>query len=435
MEILNLKGTVVLEKHLKAFGKEDKRNIVHQGGTRSSKTYSIAQGFVIQLLKETDAPLTIVRKTMPSLRTSVMRDFFEILTTSELYDPACHNKSESTYVLNDNLVEFISLDQPQKKRGSKRKYLWLNEANELTFEDYMQLNMRTSGKVVLDYNPSDEFHWIYDKIVPREDTEFIQSTYLDNPFLERNLVSVIEDLKNVDANYWLIYGLGEKGHAVSTIFPKWDTVNYYPEEIDDETWGIDFGYNVPSAIVRCGIKDGVEAYIDELLYATKMTNADLIEELKLLIPKPRRSYTLLKADSAEPDRIQEICDAGFYCEPCRKGKGSVKDSIDVVKRFNLHLTKRSVNIQKEIKGYKWRVDKDGNVLDEPVKFKDHAMAGIRYAIGDGIDEIEFIKDSVQGRDRDMAIIGAVDKSDERRRDSDEDGGGKRDSSFENMELL
>lgn len=430
MRTLNIKGTVVLDKNVKAFANADIRFIVNQGGTRSSKTFSLAQLFVITLMQTKNKVLTIARKTMPSLKTSVMRDFFEILRDQKIYDEALHNKTEHTYRLHGNLVEFMSLDLPQKKRGAKRDYLWLNEANEFTYEDFMQLNMRTSEKVILDYNPSDEFHWIYDRVVPRDDTVFIQSTYKDNPFLPVHLINTIEDLQNEDDNYWRIYGLGEKGQSSVTIFTKWDVIPAFPEDVDDIIYGIDFGFNHPSVILRIGVKDAREVYIDELLYATKLTNSDLIEHLKTFIPESERATTLIKADGAEPDRIKEICDAGFNCEPARKGKGSVKDSIDVVQRFNLHITKTSPSTIKEVKGYKWRVDRDGHTLDEPVKFMDHSMDSIRYAIGDGLDMGEFVKDSVQGSTRDTA---KEDQELEAREYASMGAGGTRDTSSSNME--
>ena len=162
------------------------RITVLQGGTRSGKTYSILLGLIEFAWKNKDKGLyiTICRKTFPSLRASSMRDFFQILEKENLYLPHNHNKTQHTYELYGNVFEFISTDQPQKVRGRKREVLFMNEANEFTFEDYTQLAMRTTFKIVLDYNPSDEFHWIYDKVVPRNDADFYQSTYLDNPFLE-----------------------------------------------------------------------------------------------------------------------------------------------------------------------------------------------------------------------------------------------------------
>lgn len=353
------------------------RFIVNQGGSRSSKTYSIAQFFIKKLLSERNKVLTITRKTTPSMRSSVLRDFFEILNAMGLYNESLYNKTDKEYILNGNIVEFVSLDQPQKKRGAKRHYLWMNEANEFTFEDYFQLSIRTSGLIMLDYNPSDEYSWIYDKILVRDDCKFIQSTYKDNPFLEESLKREIEALKDTDENYWKIYGLGERGKAKAIIYDNWDIVDEIPE-CENYIRGIDFGYNNPSTVVDIGII-GKDAYIDEMLYNSKMTNTDLIEALKYMDEDKENAYF---ADSAEPDRIEEIQRAGFHIRPARKGKQRVKDGIDTVKRYKLHITKRSDNILKEIRNYKWREDKDGKILEEPVKIFDHAMDAIRYALGE-----------------------------------------------------
>ena len=167
--------------------------VVNQGSSRSGKTYSILQLLIlVKAFEQKDAIFTIVRKTLPSLKASAMRDFFEILKSEGLYDERYHNKTESTYTLNGNLIEFVSLDQPQKKRGAKRTYLFINEANELSLEDWVQLSIRTEKQIFLDYNPSMEEHWIYDVVLPRPDCTFIQSTYLDNKeFLPEEVVKEI----------------------------------------------------------------------------------------------------------------------------------------------------------------------------------------------------------------------------------------------------
>ena len=359
--------------------KANSRIVVNQGGARSSKTFSIAQLLIIRLLRETNIVLSICRKTFPALRSSVMRDFFEILNNLGLYSQENHNKSEHTYILNNNLVEFLSMDMPQKKRGAKRKYLWLNEANEFSWEDFIQLAIRTTGQIFLDYNPSDEFHWIYDKVIPRVDCTFIKSTYRDNPFVEKAIRNEIESLRNIDENYWRIYGLGEKGRSTKTIYTNWDIVPALPKEYDDFVWGLDFGYNNPSVLLGVAVVD-TEIFFKEFIYEKGLTNQSLIQRMNEVIPDELRNK-LIKADSSEPDRIQEIYDAGFNIIAAKKGKNSVKDGIDVLKCVKIHVTEDSVNTKKEIKGYSWKVDKDGNVLDEPVKFMDHAMDAGRYAVG------------------------------------------------------
>ena len=181
MKSLNLKGTVVLQKNLNA----STRIVVNQGGTRSSKTYSLAQLIILKALQTKGKVYTICRKTLPALKGTAYRDFFNILEEHNLYNPDNHNKSELTYKLNGNEIEFISVDMPQKIRGRKRNILWLNEANEFRFEDWVQLSLRTTENIYLDFNPSDPYSWIYDNVMNREDCTFIKSTYLDNPFYQK----------------------------------------------------------------------------------------------------------------------------------------------------------------------------------------------------------------------------------------------------------
>ena len=218
MKSLNLQGTVVLQKNLNA----NTRIVVNQGGTRSSKTYSLAQLIILKALQEQGKVYTICRKTLPALKGTAYRDFFNILEHHNLYNPDKHNKSELTYKLNNNEIEFISVDMPQKIRGRKRHILWLNEANEFRFEDWVQLSLRTTENIYLDFNPSDPYSWIYDKVMNREDCTFIKSTYLDNPFLPDETIKEIERLKDLDSNYWKIYGLGDMAQPTETIFRQFE---------------------------------------------------------------------------------------------------------------------------------------------------------------------------------------------------------------------
>lgn len=317
--------------------------------------------------------VTVVRKTLPALKGSAYRDFFEILERDGLYDQDHHNKSEMTYELFGNLVEFISVDQPQKIRGRKRNICFINEANELSWEDFFQLNIRTTDKMILDYNPSDEYHWIYEKLQTREDADFFVTTYKDNPYLEKELVEEIERLQSADENYWKIYGLGQRGVSTELIYTHW---NYgdFPSECET-VYGVDFGYSVPSAVIKIGFHDGA-VYADQVLYQTKLTTADLIEQLKGL--NIRRSDELF-CDNAEPKTIEELKRAGYNAKPAEK---DVYAGIQKVKSMPLYVTNRSTNLIKELKSYKWKLDKDGKVHPDevPVKFMDHGLDALRYGV-------------------------------------------------------
>jgi len=365
---MKIKATTVFQKNWNS----KKKIIVNQGGTRSSKTYSLAQLFALRAIERKDGVFTICRKTLPSLKASAYRDYIEVLRSLDVFNEANLNKSELIYRIGNSETEFISVDEPQKIRGRKRVDLWINEANELTYEDFRQLLLRTTGQVFLDYNPSDEFHWIYEHILPREDCEFIQSTYLDNPFLEASIIKEIELLKDVDPNYWKIYGLGERGVSESKVYSNWDLCDEFQEGCDI-IYGLDFGYNNETALVRVGIKER-DIYVQELIYEKHLTNADLINKIKELDIKG-----LIFADSAEPQRIEELLRAGISVRPTIKD-GKVKLGIDLMKTYKIHVTKDSVNGQKEIRSYSWKTDRDGKVLDEPVKVNDHWLDATRYAV-------------------------------------------------------
>jgi len=368
---LNLKSSELFEKNYNA----KTRIVVNQGGSRSGKTYSLLQMLIVMAMEDRGKVYSIVRKSLPSLKMTAYRDFFEILNANGLYDEARHNKSDYTYELNGNLFEFISLDQPQKKRGARRDYLFCNEANELTWEDFFQILIRTTGKIWIDYNPSDAFHWIYDKLLTRDDVTYIQSTYLDNPFLEPSIVEEIERLQHTDNDYWRIYGLGERGMSRATIF------QYGQAEVPTDakllSYGMDFGFtNDPTALVAVYEANG-SLYFDELIYRTGMTNND-IANILTSIGIDRRSEVY--ADSAEPKSIEELYRRGYNVKPTTKGPDSINAGIDIMKRYKLFITPRSINLEKEMRNYKWTEDKNGNLLNKPIDAFNHAIDAARYAI-------------------------------------------------------
>lgn len=358
--------------------KECKAKIqVHQGGTRSGKTYSILTALIELCHKNSGLVITICRKTFPALRATSMRDFFEILNREDIYNPDLHNKSDATYQLWGNMVEFISIDQPQKVRGRKRDVLFINEANEINLEDWRQLLLRTTGKVLIDYNPSDEFHWIYDEVIPREDAAFFQTTYQDNPFLPESVVMEIERFKEADENFWRVYGLGERGASQATVFTHWKEIDQIPNEYKLLNLGLDFGYTAdPTAIVRV-YTDGHGFAVDELCYATRLTNSDIS---KVLRDSGVTRSDVIICDSAEPKSIDEIHAHGFNTHGARKGKDSVKNGIQFLHSRPLLVTARSVNVIKELRNYKWKEDKNGKQLNEPVDSFNHAIDAMRYAI-------------------------------------------------------
>lgn len=371
METSSIKTNKVF-KHLET---STAKIVVQQGGTRSGKTYNILLWIIFSYCQRNEGKIvTICRKSFPALRGTVMRDFFQILKDHNIYSEDSHSKTANEYRLNENTIEFISLDMPQKIRGRKRDLLFANEANELTQEDWTQLLFRTNEKVILDYNPSEEFHWIYDQVLTRSDVDFFQTTYKDNPFLGDVIKEEIERLKQVDENYWRVYGLGERGQSRSLVY-TFNTIKEIPKEAKLVSYGLDFGYSSdPTSLVRTYVLDD-NMYVDELLYRTGMTNQDIANEMKALgLDRSNEVF----ADSAEPKSIEEIYRMGWNVKPTIKG--SINIGIDIIRRYKLHATESSFNLIKELRNYKYIEDKNGVMTNRPVDNFNHALDALRYSV-------------------------------------------------------
>ena len=361
---------------------------VLQGGSSSGKTYSILQMLIIKALSEWEnKTIDIIRRTLPSHRIGAMKDFEDILKSVGLYSKGMHNKSEQSYRVGSCLFRFYSADDEAKMRGPRRDVAYFNEVLELKKMDVVQVLMRTKDLVFMDFNPSDEFHWIYDDIIEsRSDVFFHKSTFRDNPFVPLNTLREIEMLRGRDENLWRIYGLGEKGVGEATIFRNWD---YYSESFEgfegEELFGLDFGFNHPTALVRVKFRESdMTLLVDELLYKGGLTSDLIVGELELLKKEGVLSGgSSIIADNARPEIISEISRAGFNVYPTKKGTKSVISGINFLKQCRILVTEGSVNLAKELRTYKWKVDKDGKVLDyEPVKVNDDLMDALRYSVED-----------------------------------------------------
>lgn len=357
-----------------------KRICVLQGGTRSGKTYSILLALIEFAYKNKGKGLyiTIARKTMPALRGTSMRDFFDILKKENLYDERLHNKSNHLYTLYGNYFEFISVDQPQRVRGRKREILFLNECNEFSMDEFIQLSLRTTFKIIIDFNPSEQYHWLYTQIIDadRDDVDFHISTYRDNPFLEQSTISEIERLKEVDENLYRVFAEGQRGVATETIFPVFNIIDEIPDNAQPIALGLDFGFTAdPTSLIKV-YKHDLNLYIDELLYERGLTNQDIANRIKQL--GVDRSIEIF-ADSAEPKSIEEIFRmGGINIKPTKKGADSIRIGIDVLKRHKLNITKRSVNAIKEFRNYKWIKNKNNEITNKPIDAFNHAVDSVRY---------------------------------------------------------
>jgi len=380
--------TNIVYKHLV---NSNKKIIVEQGGTRSGKTYNILLWIIFEYCTHNkNKIITICRRAYPSLRATVLRDFLEILNKNKMYSELFHNKSNSEYNLFGNLIEFIALDQSQKIRGRKRDLLFINEANELYYEDWQQLIFRTQERIVIDFNPSDEYHWIYDKVLPRADCDFYKTTYLDNPFVEDAIKQEIERLKDTDEQYWQIYGLGERAASRSTIF-KYIEVDIIPYNAKLIAYGMDFGYsNDPSTLVSVYTLEH-NLYIKEHLYRTQMTTNDINEFLK----KELLSNNPIYADSSEPRLIRELRTMGHNIFPSMKGRDSINAGIDLLKRYKIHILSSSNNAIQEFRNYKWREDKSGRLTNVPEDKHNHIIDPTRYATYSILSRPNFGKYAIQ----------------------------------------
>jgi len=372
MSTLRLQTTEVFawnREHLES----DTRYIINQGGSRSSKTYSILQLLIWKCLTS-NIKVSVVRKTLKSMKDSVISDFIEIMKDLELYDEERHNKTDQVYNFQSgSQMNFFGADDDKKVRGTKRDILYINEANELTEAVFIQLDIRTEnkGKLFIDYNPSDNEHFIYN-LLERDNSVLIKSTYKNNPFLSNEQIRALEDLILSDENYYRIYVLGERPVSNSRIFTHFKEVDNEPVDIQYKSLGLDFGFNHATALVEVGhLLKGW--YIKEKIYSSKLTIPDLISEMKRLnISKTDTIW----ADAARPDAIEEIRRAGYNIRSANK---DVLGGINKMKSEPLYIDRESHNLLKELRRYSWKTNGD-IILNQPVKLWDDACDAARYSI-------------------------------------------------------
>lgn len=362
--------------------KLNKRIRVVAGGTSAGKTIAILQ-ILIDYAQSTKGELiSVVSESFPHLRRGAMRDFLNIMQEQHYFKDDLWSKTDYTYTFETgSKIEFFSADQPGKVRGPRRDVLFVNEANNVPYEAFDQLRIRTKKAIWLDYNPTSEF-WYYTDIKPNYEHDFITLTYRDNEALDPSIVADIEAHKH-NKNWWQVYGLGQLGEAEGRIYSGWQMLDEIPHEARLERRGMDFGYsNDPTAIVDIYYYNG--GYIlDERLYRKGMHNKPIADFINAL-DSPQ---TMVVADSAEPKSIDEIRMYGVNILGARKvrdvnspGKSYLKQSIDYVQDQKISITKRSVNLIKEYRNYLWQTDKEGRIINEPEGGLDHALDAVRYGM-------------------------------------------------------
>ena len=352
----------------------DHRICVFQGSSRASMTYNILIYWIYKLLNEDNKILSIVRKTLPSLKGSVLRDLKEVLILFNMYDPDKWHVSDGYYELGTNTIEWFSCDDETKLRGRKRDYLFLNEATEIAYDEYVQLLLRTSDRITIDFNPSLWKSWIYD-LEGNDDVLYTITTYKDNPFLPQVQVDEIEKLKDKDPNLWRVFGLGQKGVPTRVVFTHQQYYGQLPDGAKLLAYGIDFGYNDPSVLAAV-YKMNDNIYCQELLYLKNITIPDFIYKIKDI--EGINFYDDFICDSANPQAIEEMRRNGLNAKPVKKD--TILSGIDQIKRNNFYVHVESKNLMEELQTYVWKNDKNGNNLDEPEDKNNHLLDAIRYVL-------------------------------------------------------
>ena len=359
----------------------DSRIKIVRGGSSAGKTIAILMILIDYAIKNNYREISIVAESVPHLRRGALKDFLNILKGTNRYDERKFNKTTLKYEFSTgSYIEFFSTDQPDRLRGARRTDLFINECNNVDFESYQQLAVRTSNNIWLDYNPTNLF-WVDKELIGQEDTDFITLTYLDNNSLPASIVKEIEKARikaktsTYWANWWKVYGLGEIGSLEGVCIPDWKSIDNIPDDARLLCAGLDFGYSVdPTALIY--LYKWNESYIfDEMLYRKGMLNRDISHFLR-----DNKITTHLWADSAEPKSISEIRAYGHKIAGVTKGRDSVIYGINLINQNEIYVTSRSKNLIKELQGYVWAKDKEGNNIQKPTGAHPDCIDAARYCL-------------------------------------------------------
>lgn len=355
-----------------------KRIQLHQGSARSGKSMGILQFLIVEALQNKTL-ISIVRKTFPALRTSALRDFKEIMHNLGLWDDERYMATEHTYTFdNGSIIEFFSVDSAEKLKGLRREILWCDEANELTSEQFMQLAIRTTGKIILSYNPSfSQRHWILTELTLRDDVETFITTYRDNPFLPTEQIRFIEKYRETNPRYWQTYGLGQFAINEKQIY-EFEVVDDYDfNNAEFVCFSMDVGFvSDPTALV--GIwRNGGDLIVREHIYKKGLITSEIIEMIRGNVGE----RDIVVVDSAEPRLIEEIKRSGFpLARGVKKGKDSIQWGIDLVKKYRIVVPKENANLIEELYNYEWIDDGNGGVSNTPIDAYNHALDAVRYGV-------------------------------------------------------
>lgn len=355
--------------------KLNKRIRVIPGGTSAGKTYGILPILIDHAIKNNNCEISVVSESIPHLRRGALKDFIKIMQSTNRWIQPNYNRSLLKYTFsNGSYIEFFSTDQPDRLRGARRDVLYINECNNIHWESYQQLSIRTKDIIWLDYNPTHEF-WAKTELENDPDVEYLRLTYQDNEALSENIVKEIEKAKEKAktseywSNWWNVYGLGLQGSLEGVIFSNWKKIPAIPSEARLIGCGLDFGYsNDPTALIAI-YKLNDKRILHEVLYQKGMVNSEIAH----YIPK-----AITYADSAEPKSIEEIRRQGVHILPVEKGRDSINFGIQVMQTQKYEVTESSTNLIKELRNYCWDNDKTGKTLNKPIDDYNHAIDAIRY---------------------------------------------------------
>jgi len=356
-----------------------KRIKIIQGGTSAGKTYGILP-ILIDRAAKSKLEISVVSESIPHLRRGALKDFIKIMQDTNRWIAPHFNKSLLKYTFhNGSYIEFFSADQPDRLRGARRDVLYINEANNINFEAYQQLSIRTKDYIYLDYNPTHEF-WAHTELMQDDDSDFIILTYNDNEALSPSIVKEIEKAKekaNTSSywdNWWKVYGLGEIGSLEGVVFSNWSKIDKIPDDAKLIGYGLDFGYtNDPTALIGC-YQFNNELIFDEVIYRKGLLNSDI----KNLFRNYNVGKNIVYADSAEPKSIDELRRYGYYVKPVEKGRDSINYGIDILQQQEFKVTSKSTNLIKELRSYTWDKDRTGNTLNKPIDAFNHGIDAMRY---------------------------------------------------------
>lgn len=358
--------------------KTKKRIRIIQGGTAAGKTIGIIMYLIMRALHDTKPTLTsIVSESFPHLKRGAARDFLDIMKiqTEGGFEEEYWNKTDYIYTFPESgsRIEFFSADQPSKVRGPRRDRLFMNEANNVPFETFEQLEIRTNEFIFIDYNPVSEF-WAHTELLPQKNNDFLILTYKDNEVLPKPIIDSIEGRKH-RKDWWKIYGLGQLGELQGRIYSGWKLIDEIPHEARLERYGLDFGYHPDPAVIVAVYYYNGGWILDEKVYRLEMNNRELANTFKSL------PQGLVIADRAEPKSIVEIGAYGVNIQPSKGGVDSRKFGIKLIQDQPISITKQSVNGIKEYRNYLWKSDKNGKIIPgEPEEGNDHFLDATRYAL-------------------------------------------------------